>query len=154
MGELHLAKQAALRVLAICRQAERSVDAVLHRSQSLWTALTEYYDADRRKLVKAAIVDLDCQGLGNGKMSEGWTAEKAPSRLRLAVDFVVNKWRRTFTLSANERDLIARSLSRLLSLIECIQQPAHEDLVQLRLQLTAAVGLLEQRLWGVRELRK
>jgi hypothetical protein len=151
---VRLSKQAALRLLAVSRQAERSIDAVLHRSQSVWSALREYYGAERRKLVTAAIAELGCEGPTRVKMDPRWMAAKARSRLRLLVDCLANKWREAWSVPPDERCFLAGGLIGLLSVLECVQQPPHEDLVQLRLHLTSAVALLENKLWGVRETRR
>jgi hypothetical protein len=150
--EAYLSRETTLRVLAVLRQAERSIDAVLYRSQPVWTALREYYDAERRQEVTAAIATLDCEGLSRNGTDGEWTPKERPSRLRFLVAFAANKWRRGWWLPAHQRCFLARSLQDVLKMLGSVEQPAHDELVQLRLHLTCAVSFLEDKLCGVPEL--
>jgi hypothetical protein len=150
--ELVLSRRAALRLLAVCNQGERSVDAVLHPSQGNWQALRDYYAADMMARVQAALADLD--------VPDGASLpDRLPStdygflgyRLPL-VQYLGNKFRRSWRLPAVVQSFLAGALARLLRCLECEQQPGNEELVRLRLDLSAAASYLDNRLVGLPEL--
>src|ERR1044072_1629702 len=58
-----LSKEAAIRLFGICQQGARSLDAVLHTSQSNWTELRWYYSAGRQNLINSALTDLGVESV-------------------------------------------------------------------------------------------
>ncbi len=148
----YLSKGSVLRMFAVCRQGERSIDAVLHPSQTNWAELRRYYTAEKRQVIRSALADLALEPSPVLTSFSEAVAYRHPSCFASFLEFVVNKWRRTWRFGSDEQRFLANNLGRLLSVLESDQQPAHTDLVQLRLNLTAATSFLWSKLSGIREL--
>jgi hypothetical protein len=149
-----LSKQAAMRLLAVFHQGARSIDAVLHPSQSNWTELRRYYSADRREMITLALGDLGFESAAPAA-ANSHSPQYSPepwSPLSVLMNFIANRWRKRWFVSESERVFFGTTLGRLWNLLACDQQPPQEALVQLRLDLTTAAGCVHRHLVGTPEL--
>jgi hypothetical protein len=149
---LAISKQGMIRILAVCYQGARSIDAALHPSQSNWVELTRYYSADKRAIIKSAIADLGFASASSIDVNRKDIQYDTFSRLFPFLNYICNKFRRRWFIPKDVHLFLASCLERLSKYLECEQQPAQEQLIQLRLDLTAAGSYLDNRLVGITDL--
>jgi hypothetical protein len=147
-------KQAALRLLAVCHQGDRSIDAVLHPSQANWSSLRRYYASGRQEMIRVALVDLGVESVQpmTVDLNSPPYTPKRWSFFFIWKNFVANKWRNSWIVKEEKRLFFAATLQRLWNFLEFEEQPPLDALVQLRLDLTTAASCLDQLLFGVPEL--
>jgi hypothetical protein len=146
---LRLCEHSVKRLLAVCCQADRSVDAVAHRSQSNWQRLREFYSADKRRVIQCALADLGISdpvaaGLDGERIPDDFSARTFP-----LVNALLNRFRSRWTIPQDVQRFLVSCLRRLSTCLDREEQPAPEDLVSLRLDLTAAASYLDNKLAGL-----
>jgi hypothetical protein len=153
---VRLGKTDVLKVYYFCREAERSV----HRALSdPWPDFLAYYAPSRRADILATTELMNSLLGRSGLCREPPTRneiEKLPLRVslwRACFGRWLARWERSWSFSPPEVCFIAAVLTSLLRLLDELQKPAAEALIDLRLSFCDCQWIIERHSHGLPELR-
>lgn len=151
-AKLTLTKQTVVDLFQTGREAERSIDAVL---QDRWERLQDYYQPAKRGHLRELSHDLRKQltvDLQPPSREELFDLQHAHRLFWVLVRWF-DPWRTHWSISAIEAAFITTTFDRVLSLLEEVNRPDPERLIQMRMDLHACNYTLESHAGGLPEIK-
>jgi hypothetical protein len=138
-----------------CRQAERSLDFALG-SDEQWRRLREYYDPQKREQLSSIFrvltrLGADCRNV---------PARTSVVRVSFLAPFlfllhrIANVWKSAWSFSLAEISFVFASLTKFASLLSVEKPATHNELIELRMDLSTCEWIIACRTCGLPELRQ
>ncbi len=156
---IQLDKGLVVALYCYCRQAERSLDHALSADQEHWCALREYYDAEKREGIASILKELTRLGGDLGNVPARAAIARTPlfplfAPFRFLIRRIANLWKSSWTFSTDEVNFVLAKLTRFFHLLDGQEPGTHEELVNLRMDLSVCQWILANPTCGLPELRR
>lgn len=149
----------ALKVYAVTRQAERSLDYALHDPDEHRTGLRKYYAGKRLNFLKAVIDDLSREGITSSSSEAlfDWSRLGLFERVRICLfKLAARSYARFFHISLlREKDArcLGFALTYLCNLLEEDREIRVDELIEWRTIMMYCEGIIQRSYYPLEKLR-